>query len=1036
MTYLPIFSSLPCCLWYDPAMRRWQHLFPLFLLTLLALPALQPLFNADFTCGFDNNFHLWRAVEIGELLRGGVLYSRWAPHMAYGYGYPLFLFQSPLSAYIAALFNLAGLPWSLALNATYGLSLLFSGWTMWLLGRELWGQKGGLISAVAYLYAPYHAYVLFNRGSLSESVAWIFPPLILWGLRRWQLGQERWGLVAAVFGLIAMMLSHDPTTYAFLPLFVAWIVIQTPHPPLLSLRPSPLTLRHLLPGLTALALGLGGSAFFWLPAWLERPHIQFDRVATTWPFRYFDNFLPLPQLLAWPRHADPLLLNDWPERGLGILLLAAASLGFLLALRLPRHRLLAPLLILALAAYTFLTLPQAQFIWEAIPPLAAFTPWRFLAPASLIAAVLCGAMAANGLARPLILTGLTAAAIVLLAVGHWGWFYPDHCSLPDNPTAAGITQYELDTDTVGTTAKQELLPTTVQRLVKPDPVPLAWYERLDPAAAAGTVQLIQGHTSLLQDEVIVEVDTPTTLQYRFLHFPGWQVLINGTAVPITPSDPEGWIQFDVPNGRHTLTIRFAETPTWLLIDWLSLLALLATITLAVRPQPEEPPARLAPSQAEGSAAKQAQHQVLLLLLAIGLLGLKWQLVDKKLLWPRLAQAVTIEQPTAYTFGGPNDPAQIRLLGHQTIADHMPANQPLALSLYWQTLTPSQNDYRVGLTLVDNKGLRWSQAGLRDDRWLRNPPPTPAWSPDKYVQTAYLLDPLPGTPPGLYRLRLSLFDRQTLSPLTIYDETGQAVGPWLELGQLALTRPQQPGTDVTMQYEFESCTALPCLRGSNIDRAEAAPGDKVLVTLFWSADNNKPAPFSLSLIDEQGTAVTDWPFTFADLPVGLWRNQQLLQLPAALEDGPYRWQITFADGQTITWADLQIDAPERSFAPPDVDRPLAITLAERVTLWGATVRQEGQEVIVELVWRAERPLTESYHTFLHLLGPDGSLLAQSDGVPGGNRPTTGWLPGEYITDVRRLPLPPDEGYTLQVGLYLPGGERLQTAEGQDAILLEP
>ena len=1028
-------------------MRHRQPIFSLLLLSLLALPALQPLLSADFTCGFDNYFHLWRAVEIGELLRQGILYSRWAPHMAYGYGYPLFLFQSPLSAYLAALFNLAGLPWATAVNSTFALSLLLSGWAMWLLARELWGEKGGFVSAVAYLYAPYHAYILFNRGSLSESVAWIFPPLILWGLRRWQLGQERRGLVTAVFSLIAMMLSHDATTYAFIPLFAAWIIL---HSSPLPSRPSPLALRSspFLPGLTALALGLTGSAFFWLPAWLERSHIQFDRVATTWPFRTFDNFLPLAQLFALPRNANPLLLNDWPERGLGILLLATAVLGFLVALRLKKNRLLALLLALALVGYTFLTLPQARFIWDAIPPLAAFTPWRFLAPASLAAAVLTGALVSNWLSRQHLLTAFMLVIIAVLMVGHWGWFYPDHCPVPHDTTASGIVHYEVSTDTVGTTAKQELLPTSVRRLPVPDTLPLLWYQRLNPLDPAANVRLIQGSTSLLRDEMILEATAPTTLQYRLLYFPGWQVLVDGTAVPVTPSDPEGWLQFEVPDGRYTLTIRFAETPTWLLADWLSVLAVVATITLALPGKAGERRSRLVLSKAEVGAEEQActeqsrsrsggaggwRSQLFLLILAAGLLGTKWWVVDRQSVWPHEEQRVVGERPSSLTFGGPNDPAQIRLLGHQTIAGNIPADEPLELRLYWQAVTPTTNDYRVGLTLVDENGLRWSAEGLRDDRWSRSPPPTPAWPPDKYVQTAYLLDTLPGTPPGLYTLRLSLFDRHTLAPLTIYDEAGQAIGPWLALAQVTLTAPRQPWADITMQVEFEACTAVPCLRGSNIDRARAAPGDKVLMTLFWTATNREaPDELTLSLVAEESTAVTNWSIRLPTLPPGLWRYQQLLQLPASLEDGPHDWQITFAGGQTVTWARLQIEAPERLFAPPDVDMPIAATLGQQATLWGVTLREEGEELVVELVWRAERPMFESYHTFLHLLGPDGSLLAQSDGVPAGTRPTTGWLPGEYIHDVRRLPLPTDNNYTLRAGLYLPVGERLKTAGGQDAI----
>ena len=67
-----------------------------------------------------------------------------------------------------------------------------------------------------------------------------------------------------------------------------------------------------------------------------------------------------------------------------------------------------------------------------------------------------------------------------------------------------------------------------------------------------------------------------------------------------------------------------------------------------------------------------------------------------------------------------------------------------------------------------------------------------------------------------------------------------------------------------------------------------------------------------------------------------------------------------------------------------------------------------------------------------------MVAQSDGVPAGwSRPTTGWTPGEYITDVHTLSIPPDapEGdYTLSTGLYLPGGARLTAPDGSDAIRL--
>jgi hypothetical protein len=78
---------------------------------------------------------------------------------------------------------------------------------------------------------------------------------------------------------------------------------------------------------------------------------------------------------------------------------------------------------------------------------------------------------------------------------------------------------------------------------------------------------------------------------------------------------------------------------------------------------------------------------------------------------------------------------------------------------------------------------------------------------------------------------------------------------------------------------------------------------------------------------------------------------------------------------------------------------------------------------------------SYHVFLHLLGPDGTLVTQSDGVPADwTRRTTGWLPGEFVVETRTLTLPADAPpgeYTLWAGMYAPESkDRLTTSEFSD------
>lgn len=90
---------------------------------------------------------------------------------------------------------------------------------------------------------------------------------------------------------------------------------------------------------------------------------------------------------------------------------------------------------------------------------------------------------------------------------------------------------------------------------------------------------------------------------------------------------------------------------------------------------------------------------------------------------------------------------------------------------------------------------------------------------------------------------------------------------------------------------------------------------------------------------------------------------------------------------------------------------------------------GQILRLELRWQAEEPPEERYKVFVHLLDGNGQLVAQRDSEPvSGTRPTTGWFPGELISDKHGLWLPtslPEGDYQLVLGLYhTETGERLQ------------
>lgn len=110
---------------------------------------------------------------------------------------------------------------------------------------------------------------------------------------------------------------------------------------------------------------------------------------------------------------------------------------------------------------------------------------------------------------------------------------------------------------------------------------------------------------------------------------------------------------------------------------------------------------------------------------------------------------------------------------------------------------------------------------------------------------------------------------------------------------------------------------------------------------------------------------------------------------------------------------------------------------------------GRRLISHLYWRVLREIPQDYTVFIHLVAPDGTLVATWDGETApseyGAYRTTLWQPAEIISDERRLELPEGapaegQGYQLVIGMYEPQtGQRLPiTLDGQpagDSLVIE-
>jgi hypothetical protein len=150
--------------------------------------------------------------------------------------------------------------------------------------------------------------------------------------------------------------------------------------------------------------------------------------------------------------------------------------------------------------------------------------------------------------------------------------------------------------------------------------------------------------------------------------------------------------------------------------------------------------------------------------------------------------------------------------------------------------------------------------------------------------------------------------------------------------------------------------------------------------------------------------------------------------------------------------LELNAYRPLRSSDDIVLPLNGTLNDELLLESAFVTANGRAVDftqpitldagtqlqITLIWSTLHGTPRSYTPFVHLLGENGFLVAQHDGIPvEGTRPTTTWQAGEQLLDIHDLLVPDNvQGNgRLVVGLY--DSETLQRqdlAPGQDALQL--
>lgn len=359
-----------------------------------------------------------------------------------------------------------------------------------------------------------------------------------------------------------------------------------------------------------------------------------------------------------------------------------------------------------------------------------------------------------------------------------------------------------------------------------------------------------------------------------------------------------------------------------------------------------------------------------------------------------------------------------------------------LALYWRSEEKTYRDLTAFVHLVDARGRRVGQADkLPGDGFYR----TPSWAPGERVIQRF-------TP--------------EISDLCAGGEEVRVLTGWYEYAADGQRRPRRaaPGDTafagtLTLPYVSAPADRFQLDGGQNISLASdltlighklaegaAEPGAPLTLELVLLGDGAQAdTRLELTLRPQEGQAgleaISLWAGPAA--PGAEWRPGEAvcrrlhLRLPGDLAPGDYTLALHGGDTDQTggqAFADLTVQPSSRSFELPAVERPVSATLGDIIRLHGLDTARAGEVLTVTLVWQALAAPTTSEQVFVHLVGPDGAIVAQSDAAPAGGYDTVRWVEGEVVVDPQALALPPDlpaGGYALRVGMYDPAtGVRLE------------
>ncbi|MCW5861373.1 MAG: hypothetical protein KIS63_23960, partial [Caldilineales bacterium] len=568
------------------------------------------------------------------------------------------------------------------------------------------------------------------RGALPEHLAFVFPPLILWAytaaFANEAADRRPTGplpspaalppLLAASLALAGLALVHHLSSLLMAPVALAYAL-------LLAASGRQWRLLAGVGGSMALALGL--SAGYWLPALVERnsvglaagasrgfEHHMLDLatlVQRSWAYLYpAGGYIVYP--LGWLAATLPLvvlLLLLWRRRG-DARPAHTPHLAFHLGL---------------FAVTVFLITTASLWLWRPLTPVLGQLqyPWRFLI---LTAVALAVAAAALIPLLPRLRPGLVVAVVAVAAlVTGMGRLSLQPLDLPAGEVWSPQRMWDEDAalGQVGATWTGEFLPAAVseQRWA----LGRGREGASDGPALPGPLRLRLVAVGLDRWQFEVETPAPLSLRLHQFHQPGWNARIDDRPAATYASGELALVTVDIPPGRHQVALGFGSTPARRAGALIAFASAGLWAGLAWR------------WGRKNRMLRAAALLLLILALALALNGLG---AGRQTRAPQPAQAQIAD--VAQVIGWEARPGR--------------GAEALDVTLYWLALRETSVDYKVFVHLLDGSGQVIAQ---HDGDPVGGYTPTTRWRRGEIIADTHRI-PLPtGVAPGDYGLKVGMYE---------------------------------------------------------------------------------------------------------------------------------------------------------------------------------------------------------------------------------------------------------------------------------------